>query len=134
MSATFQLNATDLTDKFGFAEGDLFDDLLEANGYDVSAYRDGDVDGEEQIFGCAVLVECVRRHLVPALPPLDVDYNASLSHNPVRLWTKLDGTGRSLPEGANVIVEVGESQVLAVAADLEPLYPTARRPASKPSA
>lgn len=130
----FRLKATDLTDKFGFAEGDLFDDLLEANGYDVSAYRDGDVDGEEQIFGCAVLVECVRKHLVPVLPPLDIDYNASLSHNPVRLWVRVNGIEQSLPESAKVVVEIGESQVLAAAAELERHYPTARQSMANPSA
>lgn len=124
----FRLKATDLTDKFGFAEGDLFDDLLEANGYDVSAYRDGDVDGEEQMFGCAVLVECVRRHLVPALPPLRIDYNASLSHNPVRLRNP-EAIG---DEDRNVLrfvsVDVSEGQILAIAGELESSYPMARGP------
>lgn len=130
----FRLKATDLTDKFGFAEGDLFDDLLEANGYDASACRDGEMDGEEQIFGCAVLVECVRRHLVSVLPPLDIDYNASLSHNPVRLWNRGDGKERSLPETANVVVEVSDDQVLAIAGELERYYSTARQSAANPSA
>ena len=133
MSLMFQFKAADLLRKFGFGDGGVLDDLLERHGYDISAHRDGDEEGMEQPFGGAVLCECVRRRLIPVLPSLEIDYNASLSHNPVRLWNEKTIGKEARALLGSVSVEVSESQVLAVAAELEPSFPTARISTPSPS-
>lgn len=127
-SRTVRLKAIDLMSKFGFDDGALLDDILEENGYDILAPRDGNEDLGRP-FGASVLGECIRRYLVPGFPtPLQIDYDLSIAHNPARLrgWNEMDREqGKAL--FGEITMDLTESQVLEVAAELEPAYPTARQ-------
>jgi len=90
---TFTLTAEDLASKWGFADGDLFFDFL----WDHDL---GDVDKHR------VLVEAVRRYLLPLLPGVQV-YEIETIHNPIR-------TEDTIP-GDDVAVTIEDDQVLTIA-------------------
>lgn len=100
----FALDDHDLRSRFGFGDGDLFWDFLYDRGYDPTYEID-----PFTTLNHAVLIRCVRRHLVPLLPADAKVYEIGTIHNPIRC--------DDLIGSYSTIVE--QTEVLAIAAEID---------------
>lgn len=122
----FWLHGKDLLSPEGFNYGQIFNDLLTANGYWLEASL---TIGEETVnFSQAVLLETLRRKL---LPEINMNIEISISLEPI--WNPIlvvDKPG--IAAGiADVVLLITNKDVLNAARDLEPDFPESRlRPAS----
>lgn len=71
---TFQLHGFDLRSKFGFSDGDLLHEVL----------FDNELTEHEDVGQHEVLVEVVKRYLLPALPEKIEVEEYCTCHNPIR--------------------------------------------------
>ncbi|MBA8902681.1 MULTISPECIES: hypothetical protein [unclassified Phyllobacterium] len=97
----YQLHAFDLDSKFGFADGNMFGSLLrEKLGKLAPNKRE-------------VLVECVKRFLLPAIPRRVRTMIVAKGHNPIRLVD-----GETIDDVEDVTVGIKEKDVLHIAIEL----------------
>jgi hypothetical protein len=97
----YQLHAFDLDSKFGFADGNMFGALLrEKLGRLAPNKRE-------------VLVECVKRFLLPAIPRRVQTMIVAKGHNPIRLVA-----GETIDDVEDVTVGIREKDVLQIAREL----------------
>lgn len=97
----YQLHAFDLDSKFGFADGNMFGALLrEKLGKLAPNKRE-------------VLVECVKRFLLPAIPRRVQTMIVAKGHNPIRLVA-----GETIDDVEDVTVGIRERDVLQIAREL----------------
>ncbi len=96
----YRLHAFDLASKFGFADGNMFGALLREKFGKLAP------DKHE------VLIECVKRYLLPALPRKLRTVVAKSGHNPILI--KSDETIDDLED---ITVGVAEADVLKVASE-----------------
>jgi hypothetical protein len=126
MQDRFTLRARDLLLKFGFEDGELFDDWLEHNGFDPLACRPAMHDDalEEEMLGAVLLTEAVKAFLMPKLIGFEISERMSASHNPVRI-EPTDATALLALEHALVSVEVTVSaeQIRKLLDRLVPTFP-----------
>lgn len=118
----FWLHGSDLLSPKGFNYGQIFNDLLTANGYWLDASL---TIGDETVnFSQAVLLETLRRKL---LPEIDMDIEISIAlkpiANPIRVHDR-PGIAASIEP---VVLLITSMDVLAAARDLEPDFPDAKR-------
>lgn len=107
MQDRFILRARDLLLKFGFEDGELFDDWLEHNGFDPLACRPVMHDDalEEEMLGAVLLTEAVKAFLMPKLIGFEISERMSVSHNPVRI-EPTDATALLALESVLATVEI----------------------------
>lgn len=118
MTAKITLRAADLWSKFGFDDGGAMTDIVFAATHEsaglAQAIAKRRVNIHIPFFGHQVLIETVRRHLLPLLPGLEVE-EVGTSHNPIRVA----GDADEPPAAAREIkVDVTIGQVLDVITDL----------------
>lgn len=96
----YRLHAFDLASTRGFADGNMFGHLLRE--------KFGRFAPDKR----AVLVECVKRFLIPAIPR-GLITKLSRTHNPIRI-----AANETIDDVEDVSVGVAENLVLKVAAEL----------------
>ena len=96
----YRLHAFDLASRRGFADGNMFGHLLRE--------KWGKFAPDKR----AVLVECVKRFLIPAIPRR-LNTILSGTHNPIRI-----ADSETIDDVENVSVGIPENLVLKVAAEL----------------
>ncbi len=96
----YRLHAFDLASRRGFADGNMFGHLLRE--------KWGKFAPDKR----AVLVECVKRFLIPAIPRR-LNTILSRTHNPIRI-----ADSETIDDVENVSVGIPENLVLKVAAEL----------------
>lgn len=96
----YQLHAYDLASRRGFADGNMFGDLLRE--------RLGNFAPDKR----TVLVECVRRYLIPVIPKRLITI-VSKTHNPIRI-----ADNETIDDVEDVSVGISEDVVLKVAKEL----------------
>jgi hypothetical protein len=96
----YRLHAFDLASPFGFADGNMFGHLLRE--------KLGKFAPDKR----AVLIECVKRFLLPVLPRAIKTVMAE-THNPIRITAE-----ETIDDIEDFTVGVREDQVLAVATEM----------------
>ena len=96
----YRLHAFDLASPFGFADGNMFGHLLRE--------KLGKLAPDKR----AVLIECVKRFLLPALPRR-IKTVVVGTHNPIRI-----PDGETIDDIEDFTVGIREDQVLKVAVEL----------------
>jgi hypothetical protein len=96
----YRLHAFDLASGRGFADGNMFGHLLRE--------KWGKFAPDKR----AVLVECVKRYLIPAIPRR-LNTILSGTHNPIRI-----ADTETIDDVENVSIGIPEALVLEVAAEL----------------
>jgi hypothetical protein len=110
---------SDLTDKWGFGDGDMFDDVL-ADWLTRASWsgRQPDQDTYDHPYFSSrlLLIEYVTRHLLPVLPEdlRPLVHRVMTVHNPVRISPELSGDG---------LYEDDEQELDLIAARLERIDP-----------
>lgn len=111
-----RLSVEDLRSKWGFADGDLLDDLLDEGGVEFPKggwLFDGVFDVHAYGFSHCVLIDLVEKLLLPALPRKVRTYRVSTLHNPIRLEDGEDVSGME-----EAYVDLREEDVIAYAKSL----------------
>ncbi|MHC1550932.1 hypothetical protein [Phyllobacterium sp. K27] len=96
----YRLHAFDLASRYGFADGNMFGHLLRE--------KLGKFAPDKR----AVLVECVKRYLIPAIPRRLIT-TLSRTHNPIRI-----ADTETVDDVEDITVAIPEELVLKVAAEL----------------
>lgn len=109
-----ELRAESLFSKWGFGDGDMLDDILEANGFDQEPRRDDD----HLYFDHEVLALCVERYLLPELPEPVATFRVGTIHNPIRAETVKKWEAEIPPALLGFGVEISADTVLAVAREV----------------
>lgn len=121
MSDTLRLSSDCLFSKWGFNDGDMPEEIMDAYCFDASGWEKGPHPFDTWDWD-ATLEALVRTYLLPAIPHEIVIYNMGGPHNPVRAES-VDGVEvsyeevmvnpRAKPPVATVVVDVPLTDVLA---------------------
>lgn len=91
---TFTLYSADLYEKYGFSDGDLFDDWLDSHL----------VSSDDELNPKELLVAAVRATLLPQLKPAIRVVEVRTGYNPLRAYSEFSGEARVRLEPEYVVI------------------------------